>query len=93
MPPHNLATITPPRTIANVLLDLREARRDWEQALRDAERAARENNPRLEEEYGDRMSEADRRIDDLRDEFAERFVKATGLTWKQVQEAVERADL
>lgn len=76
------------RTLAHVLLDLREARSDWEQAAKDAECADRENNPRLEEEAGDRMSEADARLDELRDEFAERFQAATGLTWRQIEAAV-----
>lgn len=91
MPPHNLATIERPRNLAHVLLDLKEARRDWEQALQDAERAP--HYSKEEEEAGDRMSEADRRIDDLRDEFASRFQAATGLTWKQVETAIEEAVL
>lgn len=93
MPPHNLATIERPRTLAHVLLDLKEAKRDWEQAAKDAECAGRESNPRIEDEAGDRMTEADRRIDDLREEFASRFLAATGLTWKQVETAVEDAVL
>jgi hypothetical protein len=74
-----------PRSLANVLLDLKEARRDWEQALADAERD--------EPDADDRMSEADTRIEDLREEFAERFVEATGLTWKQIEDAVAEAVL
>ena len=88
----HFATIRP-RSLANVLLDLREARRDWQQALGDAGQAAREGDERLEAEHGDRMSEADTRIDDLRDEFAERFVEATGLTWKQIETAIQDAVL
>jgi acyl-CoA reductase-like NAD-dependent aldehyde dehydrogenase len=78
-----------PRTLANVLLDLKEARSDWDQALQDAECAGREGNPRLHEEAGDRMSEADERIDALREEFAAMFVAATGLTWKQIEAAID----
>ena len=81
------------RSLANVLLDLREARRDWEQALKDAECAVREGDEHLEDECCDRMSEADTRIDDLRDEFAERFLDATGLTWKQIETAISEAVL
>ena len=85
MASHNLARITPPRTLANVLLDLKEARRDWEQALNEAER----DEPNAD----DRMSEADQRTDDLREEFAAMFLSATGLTWKQVEEAISEAVL
>ncbi len=81
------------RSPANVLADLKEAKRDWEQALADAECAAREGDERLEAEHGDRMSEADTRIDDLRDEFAARFVEATGLTWAQIETAMMEAVL
>jgi hypothetical protein len=85
-----------PRSLANVLLDLKEARRDWEQALADAEAAATPmDGPLSQEEIdaGDRMSEADTRIEDLREEFAERFLEATGLTWKQIEDAVAEAVL
>ena len=88
MASHHIATIRP-RSLANVLCDLREARSDWEQALADAERAAAEGDEHMEAEHGDRMSEADTRLDDLRGEFAERFVEATGLTWKQIEKAIE----
>lgn len=93
MPPANTVVTIRPRSLANVLLDLKEARRDLDQALTDAECAAREGNERLQAEHGDRMSEADTRIDDLRDEFASRFVDATGLTWKQVELALQEAVL
>jgi hypothetical protein len=86
MPPHitNIVTIRP-RSLANVLIDLREAKRDWELALADAERGVAEAD--------DRMSEADTRVDDLREEFASRFLAATGLTWKQIEAAVAEAVL
>ena len=80
-----------PRSLANVLLDLKEARRDWEQALSEGEAA--KPYSKEDSDAGDRMSEADTRIDDLRDEFAERFLEATGLTWKQIEEAVSEAVL
>lgn len=93
MPPHNILPFRQQRTLANVLLDLKEARRDWEQAGKDADCAYREGNALLEDDAGDRMSEADKRIDDLRAEFARLFQFATGLTWKQVEEAVSEAVL
>lgn len=76
---------TRPRTLANVLLDLREARDDWHEACAAAERE--------EPDADDRATEADTRVDDLREEFAERFQEATGLTWKQVEDAIEEAVL
>lgn len=85
-----------PRTLANVLLDLKEARRDWEQALADAERVVTprgEPVSQAEIDAGDRMSEADTRTEDLRDEFAERFHEATGLTWAQIEDAISEAVL
>lgn len=86
MASHHQIVVPIRRTLANVLLDLKEARGDWEQALADAEGA---RGTKAEEDAGDRMSEADQRLDELRDEFAAMFVKATGVTWKQVQDAEE----
>jgi hypothetical protein len=91
MEPHNLATITRPRTLAHVLLDLKEARRDWEQASNEADAAP--HFSKEEEEAGDRMAEADQRIDALRAEFAQRFFAVTGLTWKQIEAAISEAAL
>lgn len=82
---NRLATIERPRTLAHVLLDLREARDDWLEACAAAERE--------EPDADDRASEADTRVDDLRDEFAARFQDATGLTWKQVEQAISEAVL
>jgi len=83
MPPHNLATIAPQRTLPAILADLKHARRDWLDAL------AAAGKPDAE----DRANEADQRIDDLRAEFAERFEMATGLTWKAIASAVAEAIL
>lgn len=80
-----------PRSLANVLLDLKEARRDWESALSEAEHAPQGSTE--EDDAGDRMSEADTRIDDLRGEFAERFEATTGLTWRQIEDAIQGAVL
>jgi predicted ATPase len=65
------------RNLANVLLELRQARRDWADAIEATDADAE-----------DRASEADQRTDDLRQEFADRFVAATGLTWKTIEEAI-----
>ncbi len=65
-----------------MLLDLKEARRDWDQAISSDDEGA-----------DDRASEADQRTDELRDEFASQFKAATGLTWKQVEEAIREAIL
>lgn len=89
MASHHQAVTQMPRTLASVLLDLQEARKDWEQAAHDAECADREGNSQLEAEHGDRMSEADQRTDDLRDEFKAKFRTATGLTWSQIEAAIE----
>jgi hypothetical protein len=91
MPPHNLATIERPRTLAQVLLDLKEARRDWLTATNEIARLPI-GAPEADD-LDDRATEADRRIDDLRDEFASRFLAATGLTWKQVETAIQDAVL
>lgn len=72
-----------PRTLANVLLDLKEARNDWDEAMAAAERE--------EPDADDRATEADTRVDDLRDEFTKRFEEATGLTWKQIEVAIQDA--
>jgi hypothetical protein len=93
MAPHNVAVLTPPRTLAHVLLELKEARRDWEEALSAAEHAQAIDDDNAADEFGDRATEADNRIDDLREEFASRFEAATGLTWKQVEKAIEDAVL
>jgi hypothetical protein len=85
MPPHNQVVAIRARSLANILCDLREARDDWHEACAAAERE--------EPDADDRASEADTRVDDLRDEFAERFHEATGLTWKQIEAAIQAAVL
>jgi hypothetical protein len=92
MPPHypNIVTLRP-RSLANVLLDLKEARRDWEQAIDEIARLPI-GAPEADD-ADDRASEADTRVDDLRDEFTARFHEATGLTWKQIEDAISEAVL
>jgi hypothetical protein len=77
MPPHNLIAFPTRRTLADILRDLKEASRDWDAAL-DSDDA----------DSGDRMSEADQRIDVLREEFSQCLEEATGLTWAQIDAAV-----
>jgi len=80
-----------PRTLANVLLDLREARDDYECAITDLGESR--SGTLAERDADDRASEADSRLDALREEFESGFLAATGLTFKQVQEAVKEAVL
>jgi uncharacterized damage-inducible protein DinB len=83
MPPHNLATITPPRTLAHVLLDLKEARADWIDALDDVQNGITAAD--------DRATEAETRLEDLRAEFGLRCQAATGLTVDQIRTAYAEA--
>ena len=61
-----------PRSLAQVLADIREAFDDYQDALT----AIRLDDP----DGHDRATEAGTRLDDLRDEFAAKFVEATGLS-------------
>ena len=70
------------RSLANVLADLWEAKDDWRMAVE-------ADDP----DAADRATEADTRVDDLTEEFYERFRDATGLTWKQVEQAISEAVL
>lgn len=74
---------TRPRTLANVLLDLREAHDDYLEACAAIERE--------EADADDRASEADTRVDDLRAEFDVRLAEATGLTVEEFRGAYEAA--
>lgn len=87
---HNVIALRP-RTLANVLLDLREARRDSQDALNEIARLP--IGASEADDLDDRATEADQRLDDLRDEFAAMFQRATGLTWKQIETAIEEAVL
>jgi hypothetical protein len=72
----------PPRNLANVLVELRQAKRDWNDAL-DAD----------DPDSDDRMAEAEQREEALREEFDRMFREATGLTWKVIETAVSEAVL
>jgi hypothetical protein len=76
---HSIVAIRP-RTCATILSDIEEARRDYDDALT-AEDA----------DADDRATEAETRLDDLRDEFAERFEEACGLKLGDVLFAREQA--
>lgn len=82
-PPHNLATIARPRTLAHVLLDLKEARDDLDMA----------NVSMLacEPDAEDRANEAETRLEDLRTDFDVRLAEATGLTVEQLRAAYAEA--
>jgi hypothetical protein len=81
MPPANIIPITVrPRSLRNVLDDLREARRDYDQALEDAFTSDRA----IRRDADDRATEAETRLEDLREEFERRLTDATGLTFEQL---------
>jgi hypothetical protein len=118
MASHHQVTIRP-RSLANVLLDLKEARRDYDDALAGICPDCRgdggnssgfyfRSDHSVSEDFSecpccegtgkltdadDRATEADTRVDDLRDEFTARFHEATGLTWKQIEDAISEAVL
>jgi phosphate uptake regulator len=71
------ARISRPRLLFDVLADLKEARRDLDQALSDGD--------------DDRATEADQRIDELRDEWDRKLRLCTGLSWREIETAVEEA--
>jgi hypothetical protein len=76
MPPANIIPIAVrARSLRNVLDDLREARRDYDAFTSD--RAIRRD-------ADDRATEAETRLEDLREEFERRLTDATGLTFEQL---------
>jgi hypothetical protein len=81
--PHNLARLTVHRTLANVLDELRDARSDWEQAIADMK------NRKQWFDADDRANEAEQRTENLRLEFDQLLLSATGLTAEQIIKARE----
>jgi hypothetical protein len=77
---HQLVTIRP-RSLANVLSDLKEARGDLD--------AANASLLACESDAEDRYAEAETRLEDLREEFDARFVSVAGLTVSDVMKARE----
>ena len=88
-----LATIAPPRTLAHVLRELTEAVDDLTEAESSVQHALAIEDACAVDEFSDRATEADQRIDALREEFSTRFQEATGLTWKQIETAISEAVL
>jgi hypothetical protein len=78
-----------PRTLANVLADLREAHGDQQQAMSDLRCA--QDSTKASDDADDRVTEADTRVEDLRGEFEAVFVEATGLTVEDFRKAIEGA--
>lgn len=72
-----------PRSLANVLLDLREARRDVDAARLDVFNG---------KDAEDRVTEAETRQEDLRDEFDAKFEETNGFSiadlWKAREDAL-----
>ena len=71
------------RSLANVLADIKEARGDLD--------LANVSLLACEPDADDRYSEAETRLEDLREEFETRFVEAAGLTVEQVRGAFAEA--
>jgi hypothetical protein len=85
MPPANIIPIAVrARSLRNVLADLREARRDYDQALEDVKHATLGMHQRHYGDLDDRATEAETRLGDLREEFERRLTDATGLTFEQL---------
>jgi hypothetical protein len=86
---HQLVTIRP-RSLANVLSDLKEARGDLDDAQCAIRVLARIGGEQCDE-LQDRATEAETRLEDLREEFDARFVSVAGLTVAEVMKAREGA--
>jgi GTP1/Obg family GTP-binding protein len=84
---HQLVTIRP-RSLANVLSDLKEARGDLDDAQCAIRVLARIGGEQCDEIAA---TEAETRLEDLREEFDARFVSVAGLTVEQVMKAREGA--
>lgn len=80
---------TRPRTLANVLADLREAHSDQLQAMSDLRCA--QDGTEASDTADDRVTEADTRVEDLRSEFHQRLADTTGLTLETLRKAFEEA--
>lgn len=92
MASHNQVVTIRPRSLANVLSDLKEARDDVSNAHAALATLACRHGVLSDDEH-DRALEAETRLDDLREEFEARFKDATGLTIADVLKAREEAVL
>lgn len=77
MPPAIPFPTIRPRSLSNVLLDLKEAKRDYDDALGD--------------EHEDRATEAETRFTDLQTEFDVRLAESTGLSVDDFRAAYSEA--
>jgi hypothetical protein len=73
------------RSLANVLADIREARSDLD--------VANVSLLACEPDAEDRYAEAETRLEDLREEFEERFAETSGLALADLWKAREEAAL
>ena len=71
-----------PRSLSNIIADLREAKANVADACADIERG---------EDADDRCTEAETRFEDLRAEFDVRLAEVTGLSVEQLREAYAEA--
>jgi hypothetical protein len=72
-----------PRTLANVLLDLRRAKADWDRGVDDPDDERAETT----------MTDADRRHDILMAEFRAMILESTGVEWSDIEHAIQDAVL
>lgn len=86
MPPHNLATLPRPRTLAHVLLDLAEQHRLNAECTRRFYAAAGDREE--EARQGDIGAAIDDRISELQSEAKALIREATGVSWEQLYEAL-----
>lgn len=73
------------RALAEVLLELNDVRRDWDECAKNAEIARLDGDEASHERHGDRMGECDDKLDDLRLEFRSVFKERTGVNWSSVE--------
>lgn len=85
MASHHAITIRP-RSLSNVLLDLKEAKRDYDVAV-----GAISAGGFLHDDIQDRATEAETRVEDLREEFDVRLAESTGLTVEDFRAAYSEA--
>jgi hypothetical protein len=93
MAAHHQIIAIRPRSLANILADLKEARGDLQQALEDVKHATLGMPSQHYADIDDRATEAETRVDDLRDEFEAAFLRSTGLSVEDVLKAREEAVL
>jgi hypothetical protein len=88
MASHHQLTVRP-RSLANILDDLRHARRDYDDATSELAGEACKRSFYRYDLTSDRVTEAETRMEDLRSEFADALTEATGLTFEALMKARE----